>query len=96
MVKYFNLRLVNTKPRNVINGTLMYKNDLDKFDVTFAVICPNRNGKRWTLMNVTVDGCDLVENSLRKRNKFPYIFLSELRTTNPDFPSKCPIEKVIL
>ena len=94
MVKYFNLRLVNVKTRNILNGTLMYRQDLDKFNLTFIITSFNRNGKPWTLMNATVDGCEYIENFFRKRKKFPYIFLSELHTTNPDLPKKCPLEKV--
>ncbi|KNC29900.1 hypothetical protein FF38_01688 [Lucilia cuprina] len=80
--------------RMALNGSIMYKKDLNQFDVTFILTAPKLNGQPWTVLNVTVNGCEyLVKSRGNNIKKFPYFFLSELRVSNPDFPKNCPIEK---
>ncbi|KAI8126759.1 hypothetical protein CVS40_3498 [Lucilia cuprina] len=95
LVEFINFRLINyTNKIKALNGSIMYKKDLNQFDVTFILTAPKLNGQPWTVLNVTVNGCEyLVKSRGNNIKKFPYFFLSELRVSNPDFPKNCPIEK---
>ncbi|KNC31793.1 hypothetical protein FF38_07681 [Lucilia cuprina] len=94
IVKFLNVKLINiTNRQNALNGSFMFHKDIVKFDITFLITSIKRNGLPWTLLNVTLDGCDYLKKGSRKNVIFPYVFLSEIRATNPEFPKSCPIAK---
>lgn len=94
MVEYITLRLINHTKYKVFNGSHMYKQDLDAFSITFLITSSNRKGKPWTIMNFSTNGCEYLEKASSRGKIFPYTFLTELYTNNPDFPKKCPLKKV--
>ncbi|KNC29903.1 hypothetical protein FF38_01687 [Lucilia cuprina] len=88
------LHLINaTTHRSVITGSIIFNQDIDQFDVLFFITSLKRNGKPWTMLNLTIKGCDFIAKSRRKNMNFPYIVLGELRAANPNFPKSCPIKK---
>ncbi|KAI8126758.1 hypothetical protein CVS40_3499 [Lucilia cuprina] len=94
IVKIMDLHLINaTTHRSVITGSIIFNQDIDQFDVLFFITSLKRNGKPWTMLNLTIKGCDFIAKSRRKNMNFPYIVLGELRAANPNFPKSCPIKK---
>ncbi|XP_037811268.1 uncharacterized protein LOC119603335 [Lucilia sericata] len=93
-IKFIDIRLIEISNRKVINGSVILKKELDKFDITFLITSPRRNAKPFTLLNVTLDGCAYLKKSQLKNVNFPYIFLTEIIASNPNFPIQCPVEKV--
>lgn len=94
IIKYADLHLTNGTNRSVINGAVIFNKVIEKFEISFLITSPKRNGKPWTLLNVTFNGCDFIANNRRKKLNFPYLLLEEMRASTPNFPKKCPMAKV--
>lgn len=92
-VRDYDIKLIRDKGRNILNGSISLKQEISNLMIRFDVVIP-RPENDWTLLNLTIDGCHLLQNADEKSANLPSIILGELRKTKKPFPKKCPVEKV--
>lgn len=90
------LQLVPHKGRNCINGTVIFEKDIKDYFLDFLITIPKSDGKNWTLLNVTLKGCEFIKGLQNKLFTLPNIIFNIKSKENSFYPKKCPIPKVYL
>lgn len=88
------LNLIDFKNRKAINGSVMFLEDVQQFNVAFYGKVSTPKGKLRTLFNMTLNGCEFIENKWKKANLIANIAVREVKKHFKQLPSKCPIKKV--
>lgn len=88
------LNLIDFKNRKAINGSVMFLEDVQQFNVAFCGKVSTPNGKLRTLFNMTLNGCEFLENKWKKANLIANIAVREVKKHFKQLPSKSSIKKV--
>lgn len=91
-----NLNLVSIKNRKAINGTTEFLEDITGFKLSIWIKSVQTKGRPWTLFNVSLDGCDFIENKWGKLNLISSVTLKEIKKSFGGLPPRCPMKKVCL
>lgn len=88
------LNLIDFKNRKAMNGSMMFLEDVQQFNISLCGKVSSTNGKLRTLFNITLNGCEFIENKWQKANLIANIAVREVKKHFKQLPSKCPIKKV--
>lgn len=96
IVKSHNVNLINFNGHKALNGTVTYALDLHNFIANLNVIVQKRpKDKAWVLLNITLNCCEFLENINNTKITFPNLLFHQVKEGFKNFPSKCPLPKVI-
>ncbi|XP_013117691.2 uncharacterized protein LOC106094992 [Stomoxys calcitrans] len=94
LTKSMTLQLLENGRRNKIRGNFSYAVDLYEFSIISWAHILRNNGQRPVLYNITIDGCEFLENALGKANPIFGGIMKNVRNFIPELPPKCPVRKV--
>lgn len=91
------LQLINNTQRLVLNGSLMYQQDIKQFDLRLKINATERQTLRsWKLVDIKIDGCQLLATGRQRMIGMVYSVLSSMRSVGNAIPEKCPLRKVCM
>lgn len=87
------IQLINKGGRQFFNGSIIYAIDLDSFQQIFICTTKRKNGRKATAINITLNGCELLDD--RRQNIFHIsnIVWSQIKNTVQNL-QRCPVKKV--
>lgn len=95
-IKILGLKLIKFKSQNVLNGTFIVLQKVDKFDLDWTISVPKSNGKIWKAFNISVDGCEFLQGAFCKSGSLTNNIMAQLdRSAGNSIPKNCPIKKVV-
>ncbi|XP_005190005.1 uncharacterized protein LOC101897829 [Musca domestica] len=93
LMKNVSLKLIKFNKHNAINGSFTFAENIRDFQFINQVDSRKRNGKRWLVYNVTINGCQILENTLGKSNPIFDVLMNEVRKSIKNLPRRCPLKK---
>lgn len=94
VVEDFYLKVFPYRKSNAFNGSLKLRRDVQEFYVRHWTTSIRRNGRVWTVYNVSVNGCDVLENKAGRQNPIAGAVIKTVRDLIINVPRKCPLSKV--
>uniref|UniRef100_A0A1I8Q4T8 Uncharacterized protein n=1 Tax=Stomoxys calcitrans TaxID=35570 RepID=A0A1I8Q4T8_STOCA len=87
------MQMLETGKRKRIRGNLSYVEDIYEFSIISWTHIIRNNGQRHIVYNITIDGCQFLENTLGKSNPIFGGVMKNVKNFMPELPPKCPIKK---
>lgn len=94
LVKSVSFKLIASNRHNAINGSFVFAEDINEFQISNRIVSRKLNGRYWQLYNVSINGCHLLDNSMGKRNPIFDVVMKEVRKSIRNLPNRCPMKKV--
>ncbi|XP_073841553.1 uncharacterized protein [Musca autumnalis] len=95
LAEIFYLKLFPYRNSNALNGSLILRRDIKEFYLGHSVKTKRANGRTWLLYNVTVNGCDVLQNKLGKQNPIAGAVIQQVKQLIHNVPTRCPAKKGI-
>lgn len=90
------VKLVNHNGRRTINGSTIFRRNVEDFDVSLKLISvPRKNEKSYSLMDVTLNGCSAKNGAPQKSFNLVNVILQGIQSCGYNAFGRCPNLKVL-
>ncbi|XP_013104104.2 uncharacterized protein LOC106084746 [Stomoxys calcitrans] len=93
LTKSISMELVRIDGHNKINGSFSFVNDLHAGGIRNWATLNQNNGRQPLLYNISIDGCQFLENLRGKFNPIFGVVMQLLKKYVRELPAKCPLRK---
>ncbi|XP_073838728.1 uncharacterized protein [Musca autumnalis] len=92
-VKFCNFTLIPYNNHQAINGNIFFRKDIYNISVVHWVTSFKSDGRLWVLYNITMNGCQLLEDKFNNLNVITKAVVQGIKQKMPALPNGCPFKK---